>query len=160
MSDAVIIALASVLSVVLSQIVSWFINRQKQPAEINKMRADTDLTRGELAQKYQDMASKAVDETNEIAKSLRQREEEFLIEKKELTKAIETLQGQMKDLGIAFEEQKEENDKWKNYIERLICQLKSWEIVPTPLDLEEAKAKGLSLGEFGNWNTTGIDKGV
>jgi hypothetical protein len=63
----------------------------------------------------------------------------------------------MEDLNIAFEEQKEENEKWRDYVKRLICQLKSWEIQPTPYDLEEAKTKGLPLGEFGNCATSQME---
>jgi hypothetical protein len=66
MSDAVLIAIATLLSALLTQIISWFINKRKAPVEINKIQADTDLTRSELASKYQEIASKAVDETNEI----------------------------------------------------------------------------------------------
>jgi hypothetical protein len=146
MSDAVLIAIASLLSVGITQLIAYLINKNKikaekakNEAETGKIEADTDLTEGEIIEKYQRIAARTADENIKLAKAMEKREEEFAIEKETFTKEIGKLKKDFRELKTAFEELKIDNAKWKDYAQRLIYQLKSFDVIPVPLDLSDIK---------------------
>jgi hypothetical protein len=165
MSEGLIIALstvvASIVSVAISQLVSSFVARKKLPSEIEQIRVDSDLTEGEIIEKYQKIARDQAVDNIELSKQLKFKEEE----KKELSASLKTLYEQMilldnnhkkeiEDLKLSFEKERLENVAWREWAKRLVFQLQSWSIVPVPFDITEAKLKGLSLGDMGRSDGT------
>jgi flagellar motility protein MotE (MotC chaperone) len=160
MSEGLIIAL---LSVIGSAVVAYltvqgtaWVNKRKVPAEVEKIGADTRLVNGELAGKYQQIASNTADENIELATQLKAKE----AEKKQLNKVVDELRQEMltmdqrhieelNDLRKEFEDERLENLKFKDWAERLVYQIKSFGLTPVPFDIEEAKKKGFPLGETG-----------
>jgi GMP synthase PP-ATPase subunit len=147
---ALITLIASAISVGVTSLVTYLINKNKVQPEINQIKADTSLTGGELAAKYQTIANTQADANIELAK-----------DNMELKKQIEVLTNDVEELKRSriadreefrktFEEERERNqkileeeraraDKFENYNNRLIFQLKSWEIIPVPYSLDEFK---------------------
>ena len=154
MSDTALITLAtliaSVVSVGITSLVSYLITKNKQPAEVSQIKADTSLTGGEIAEKYQKIANTQADANIELAK-----------DNMELKKQIEVLQNDVEELKASritdreefrktFEEERAKNqkildeeraraDKFENYNGRLLLQLGSWEIIPIPFDIQSFK---------------------
>jgi hypothetical protein len=172
MSDALILGLtttfASLLTLLITQGISWWVNKKKVPVEVKKLELDTSLSKGELAEKFQQIASAAADENIELATELKTEK----TEKRALMRAIEEIRKEMlimeerhldelkqseekqlieiKSLRESFEKEKIENQKWKDWAHRLALQLGSWGLTPVPFDIEEAKKKNLYLGDMGN----------
>lgn len=168
MSDGLIIGiltiLGSALATYLTYRVSMWINKRKVPVEINQIKADTNLSEGELIEKYQSIASKQADENLELIKE----NNTMKGEKKDLMAALQKLHDEMmsldekhnselKELNHKVDLQIKENEKLRDWVRRLILQLESWNIVPVPFDIEEAKKNGLALGEFGINKTSKIE---
>ena len=154
MSDGLMIALttffASIISVGLTSLVSYVVAKNKQPAEISQIKADTSLTGGELAAKYQSIANNQADQNIELAQN-----------NMVLKKQIEVLQNDVDELKAArisdreefrktfeeertrtqkiLEEERARADKFENYNNRLVLQLQSWEIIPVPYNVSEFK---------------------
>jgi lipopolysaccharide export LptBFGC system permease protein LptF len=163
MSDAVLIALSSVFatifSIVVSQVLASWINKRKENVEIRKLKSDTNLTEGDLVLKYQKIAMDQADENVNLAAKIKIQE----AEKNELLISLQQLREDMLRLDQAhreeiarlketFELERKENEKWKFWAKRLVAQLNSWDLSPVPFDLQEAKAKGLFLGDIGKGN--------
>jgi hypothetical protein len=172
MSDALIgqilTFLASILGVFIIQWGVRWVNKKKVPAEVNQINANTELVKGDIAEKMQKIASATADENIELNNELKTKE----AEKKALMKAINELRNEMetmeerhnselkeleekqskefKRLSDSFEMEKLENQKWKDWANRLTMQLGSWGLTPVPFDVESAKKSGLSLGDIGN----------
>ena len=49
--------------------------------------------------------------------------------------------------------EQKENEKWKEYVERLIYELKAWRIEVPPFDIEEAKHSRRDTQEFNRRST-------
>ena len=162
MSESLILGIMTILGSILATLVTYKIttevNRKKVPAEVKQINANTDLSTGELADKYLGIANRTADENIELAKELKIREENHLAERTEFINEIKGLKQDVKDLTVRIEQAEKENEQWKDYIQRLIYQLKSWDVVPVPLSVREAKEKGLPLGEFGNYKQDGTIK--
>ena len=150
MSDTTMITLAtifaSVISVGITSLVTYLINKYKAPVEVQAIKADTSLTGSEIAAKYQAIANSQADQNIELGKN-----------NLELKKQIEVLQNDVEELKAAritdreefrktFEEERAKNqkildeerkraDKFEAYNGRLLLQLGSWEIIPVPWDL-------------------------
>jgi TolA-binding protein len=154
MSDTTLLTLAtifaSLISVGITSLVAYLANRSKAPAEVSQIKADTSLTGGEIAEKYQKIANNQADANIELAK-----------DNMELKKQIELLQNDVEELKASsianreefrktfeeervktqriLEEERTRADRFENYNNRLVLQLQSWEIVPVPYNLSEFK---------------------
>lgn len=87
-----------------------------------------------------------LDQWMEEVKTNEERHENDILEMKEKQK--KELDEFKQSVQFDLQSMKEEIDKLKDYIQRLQYQLWSWNIRPVPQSVEEAKAKGLSLGDF------------
>jgi hypothetical protein len=160
MSEGLIVGILTVIASVIATFftfkVAMWVNKQKVPFEVKEIDANTRLKNGELAGKYQQIASNTADENIELANRLKAKE----AEKKQLNKVVDDLRQEMltmdqrhieelNDLRKEFEDERLENLKFRDWAERLVYQLKSWNLDPVPFDLQEAKKKGFGLGEFG-----------
>jgi hypothetical protein len=158
MSDALIIGLstafATIMAVVVPQLVAYWQNRRK-------VVDDSDLSRVDLAKKYQDIANQQADENSELEGELRTKEEEkkgWMSKYEEVMQELKTMESrhdqEIEELKRSFDTQisqmKEENIQWREWAERLVYQLRSWNLTPVPFSVEDAKKSGLSLGDFGN----------
>ena len=154
MSDGLIIALATLIasgiSVGITALVSYLMNKNKIGPEVSQIKADTSLTGGEIAAKYQAIANSQADQNIELGKN-----------NLELKKQIEVLQNDVEELKAAritdreefrktfederiknqkiLEEERARADKFENYNGRLLLQLGSWEIIPIPFDIQSFK---------------------
>jgi len=168
MSDAVLIALstafASVVSIIISQLVAGWISKRKTEAETGKINSDRDLSKGDLVQKYQKIATDQADENIELSDKLKTQE----AEKIELLTSMKSLREEMllldsshkieiAELKASFEIERKENEKWRDWASRLVLQLESWKIIPVPFSPEEAKAKMLNMGDMGSYVPKGGD---
>jgi len=160
MSDVVQVALittlASLISIGATYLIGMWVNKRKVPAEVSQIKADTDLKSGELVSKWRGIVDDVTDDNIELTKRIREGEEE----KKQIMQALNQLRFDMEEkdkfhkeeieeLKRSFEEEKIKNLKWRDWAGRLVQQLNSWQIIPVPFDLDEAKKDKLSLGDFG-----------
>jgi hypothetical protein len=144
-------AAATIVSVAIQQLLSYFLNRRKENAQTRQISAGTDLTTAEAVEKWQNIAFRAGDENDEMAKNMRREKEAYIAEKEGLLKEIDSLRQDVKNLNDKFEQAEKENEQWKDWARRLVLQLESWNISPVPWDLDEAKKSGRSLGDMGNY---------
>ena len=157
---AIIMAQGTLVSVITAGLTSWWVNKKKVPAEIIESSARARLSNGELAEKYLGIATKQADENLELNSQLKVKEQEKTELKSELDKikidllAIDNrykreIEEVKADLNGRMDELQKENENLRDWANRLVLQLKSFRITPTPYDIEEAKKKGLSLGDLG-----------
>ena len=76
MSETVWSIISSIITVLIIQGVSMWVNKRKVPAEVNKLEADTRSVNGDLIEKYQKVAANTADENLELNKQLKEKEEE------------------------------------------------------------------------------------
>ena len=162
MSDTLLIALssiaASILSLIVTQGLAWWLNKKKLPSEVKQINSNSDLNRGELAEKYQNIASKAADENMDLMEQIRVKE----TEKKDLVAAMTKLRSdmelmiteldekhrkEMEQLRQDLEKERSDSAKFKNWAIRLSLQLRAYNIVPVELEIEDAKQRNLELLE-------------
>jgi uncharacterized membrane protein YheB (UPF0754 family) len=142
----------SIISLVLSAIVTiiTFVVAQGITIWLNKRKVvdDSNLSRVDLAKRYQDMASVQADENAGLEVELKEKEKE----KRDLIKKYEELWAELKtmeerhteeinQLKDSFVAEKEENLKWKSWARRLVLQLQAYNIEPTPFDPEDIISK-------------------
>ena len=160
MSDAVIIAIstgiASLVAVIIPQLILVWQNR-------HKIDDNSDLSKADLVVKYQSIANtqalankdleKEIDQKNILIHQKENEKQELNKKLDELYTEIKTIQDnqriQIDEMKTSFETERVENEKIRNWAKRLVLQLQSYNITPTPFDVEDAKKKGLSLGDFG-----------
>jgi hypothetical protein len=152
--------LASVISIVVQQLIAWLLTRKKTNAETNKeiatthqIDAGTDLSSAQLIELYQGITKRTGQENVELKKQLEELEDAHIKEKESFITEINNMRQEVNDLKNEFKTKfdlaQKENEQWKDWARRLALQLESWRIVPVPFDIEEAKRAGLSLGEIG-----------
>jgi hypothetical protein len=149
-------SLASIISIIISQLVAAWITKRKNIAEIEKVQSDTSLSEGDLVLKYQKIAVDQADENIELSKKIKIQEGEkieLLTSLKALREEMITLDNSHKEeiikLKESFEAERKENLMWKDWARRLVLQVQSWSLIPVPFSLEEAKKNGLFLGDIG-----------
>jgi antitoxin component of RelBE/YafQ-DinJ toxin-antitoxin module len=164
MSETLTIALigiaGTIISTLITLLITNWINKRKLPAEIGKLESEKRASDSNAAEKFQGMAIKQADENAELSEKLKIKEQE----KKELKTELDKIRSDIlimdkthkqeieevkKDLNIRLDEVIKENELLRDWASRLVMQLQSFKIVPTPYDIEDAKKKGLSLGEKG-----------
>jgi predicted RNase H-like nuclease (RuvC/YqgF family) len=159
---AIITALATILTVGITQGVAYLIARSKKTSKNIKYEADASLSRGDLAEKYQKIASTQADENIRLNKEIDKKEgenENLMSQISELRHDMEAMDKKhtidIENMKIAHEQEigelRCEFEKWKSWATRLNMQLMSWQIIPVPFDLDKAKESGLALGEFGKF---------
>lgn len=125
-------AILSFIGIILGNKVAMWVNKRKVPAEVNKIEAETELTEGEIVEKYQAIAIKQADEYTKLAQ-----------EKQTLKMAMETKIKELEDKVGILEKKVDlairENEELREHNVRLIHQLMSWGITPVPQDVEKAK---------------------
>jgi hypothetical protein len=152
----IISGVISVIILIVGKYLEKIINKSKDDAAVGLISADTDLRSGDIVKKYQDIARDQADENLELSSQLKIEKEE----KKTLVLSLQQIKVDMESMKIEhreeikrlegkFDEERKENEAWKNWALRLSMQLKSWEIEPCPFSPEEAKRNKLSMGEFG-----------
>ena len=151
--------------VILSALISFYLGKKRLPSEINKIKADTNLSSGELAEKYQQIASKAADENLNWQNQIREKEEE----KQSLMTTLRSLKDDMLSMDEKYKnqiacidekyktqifelqsqmnEERKESDKWRDWARRLSLQLRCWDIEPVPFDTEEYKQKRMGADQ-------------
>jgi septal ring factor EnvC (AmiA/AmiB activator) len=146
----------SIISLVLSAIVTiiTFVVAQGITIWLNKRKVvdDSNLSRVDLAKRYQDMASVQADENAGLEVELKEKEKE----KRDLIKKYEELWAELKtmeerhdseiqSLRDSFASERLENLAWRNWAQRLSMQVYSLGFTPVPLDIEKAKEEGMKL---------------
>lgn len=153
-----ILTLAGSIVVTLGTMrISMWVNKRKVPVEVDKdiaetekERAETKLVEGGLAEKYHSLATLQAGEnielTNQNMVLKKQMEDQSIVHQKQ----IDELRTQMLDIDRKhvqkeneLEEKLETEIKLRltaeDYIRRLLYQFKSWDIVPVPYDVTQAK---------------------
>jgi hypothetical protein len=162
MSDEIMIAiittLATIFAVGITQLVTYLLARNKKLPQNIKITADASLSRGDLAEKYQNIANKQADENI----LLREENDKKEAENEQLMGKIDELRDEMnaKDqLRVKeIDDLRKEFESWKNYAMRLNMQIVSLGFVPVPFDTEDAKKKGYSLGDWGSYKPDQLNK--
>jgi hypothetical protein len=164
MSDAVLVVLttsvASIVSIVFSQLIAGWISRRKTEVDIGKVKSETNLSEGDLVLKYQKIAMDQADENTGLSNRNKQQE----AEKTELLTALQELRNDMQKmdqshkeeiakLNQSFETERQENLLWKFWAKRLVLQLRSYDILPVPFDLSEIKSKDILNDESDSLKT-------
>jgi len=153
MSDALIIGLASIiagiLGTALSLLITWWINKNKENASTKLISADTDLKSGELVAKWRGIVDSVTDDNIELASQLKIKDGENKTIMQEFKKLRMELDERDKKYSEEILELKKEFEDWRDWANRLVLQLRSWNLVPVPFDVEAARKAGVSLGEFG-----------
>ena len=153
MSDALIIGLASIiagiLGTALSLLITWWINKNKENASTKLISADTDLKSGELVAKWRGIVDSVTDDNIELALQLKTKEGENKSIMQEFKKLRIELDERDKKYSEEMLELRKEFEDWRDWANRLVLQLRSWNLVPVPFDVEAARKAGVSLGEFG-----------
>ena len=164
MSNELMLGLATIIATAISTILTYlltmWVNKRKIPAEVEQIGANTRLTNGDLVEKYQTIAGNQANENLELSKTLQVEKKE----KQELAESLGKLRQDMDaldqrykdeltivkcDFDKKFDAVSKENENLRDWARRLVLQLQSFGIQPTPFDLEEAKKRGFSTGESG-----------
>ena len=153
MSDVLLIGLASIIAGIIGTISSFFltawVNKRKAPAEVRLISADTDLKSGELVAKWRGIVDSVTDDNIELASQLKIKDGENKTIMQEFKKLRMELDERDKKYSEEILELKKEFEDWRDWANRLVLQLRSWNLVPVPFDVEAARKAGISLGEFG-----------
>lgn len=150
--------IASVAGSYLTYRASVWISKRKVPAEVRQLDADTDLKSGDLVEKYRGIAERTADDNIDLAKQLRVKEDE----KNQLTQSLKQLRSDVEEqnkihnqeieaLRQSFEEERIENERWRNWARRLVLQIQSLGFIEVPFDVEEARRLGYSMGDMGSY---------
>lgn len=143
--------LASIFTILIQQLIAYLVTKRKTGAEVNQIEVGTDLVAAELIEKYQGMNINSVNQRIEIEKQLSAEREAHIAEKNELLKQVDGLRQDVEELKDKFEQEKKDNEQWRDWARRLSLQVQSLGFIPVPFDVEEAKRKGYSMGDMGNY---------
>jgi hypothetical protein len=139
---------------ILSLIWQAYREKHRMPSEERQLKIDGDLTSGTLAEKWEAMASRLTDKNISLEQQLDKEGVAHAVEQDNLMREIERLKTEVKEIKSSFEQERIENAKWRDWARRLVLQLQSWNITPTPFDLEQAKKDMSSLGDMGLYKPT------
>jgi hypothetical protein len=152
MSDS----LVSTLLTVIVTLITFFAS-QRITVWLNKRKVidDSNLSQADLVQKYQKIAKDQSDENEKLENKYEAKEEEMenklktkeeekrliLNKYEELREELKIMderhESELSELKASFIKEREENLKWKDWARRLVLQLQSYRIEPTPFDPEE-----------------------
>jgi hypothetical protein len=142
----IMIFIASLVSAGLAFWAAMFINKKKVPVEVRQIKADTDLTGGELAEKYQQIANTQADKNIALTQANNDLSAKIDALEQDMINLKQTRLDDKVEFKAALEEEKQRSIKAEdraikaeNYIKRLLLQLSSWNIIPVPYDVEMAK---------------------
>jgi hypothetical protein len=143
MSDALIIGLSTVFASILSTIaiffVSQWVNSRKLPVEIKQMSADTSLTKGDLAEKYQGIANRQADENIELTKQNMELKKQIEANRDEMMLIINENKKELEKIRKTLDEEIIRGRNFEDWARRLVLQLQSWRIEPVPFDVNMIK---------------------
>ena len=152
----IISGVISIIILIVGKYLEKVINKNKDNATVGLISADTDLRSGDIVKKYQDIARDQADENLELSSQLKLEKEEkktLMLSLQQIKTDMESMKTEhreeIKRLETKFDEERIENEQWKDWAKRLSMQLTSWRIEPVPFDLEEAKKNKFSMGDFG-----------
>ena len=144
---------SGIFATLMTYLVSMYVNKRKLPVDLESIKATTNLTGGEIIEKYQEIATKQADKNILLEKQLEDQDQQSIAEKGLMMNEIKKLREEMLTLDKISEgkiivltqqlvECRAELKKSTDYITRLLAQLCSWRIEPVPFEIEYSRDAG------------------